>query len=116
MNDDACARGLGWWKNHREDWPTDCLEVGGELLDGDALAALLASQGPDASLKLARHLTATKLNLEVGSEPSVLPVVEEADDFLAEHPPGSDLDREARRRALELKGLLEAYNEAGCGD
>jgi hypothetical protein len=116
INDDACPKGLGYWKNRRELWPTDCLEVGGELLDGDALEALLSSRGGDPVLKLARHLTATLFNLELGSDPVIVPVTEEADAFLVEHPPGSTLTADERREATALKTLLEAYNEAGCRD
>ncbi len=57
---------------------------------------------------------ATKLDLEVGSDPLILPAVDEADAFLAAWPPGSAPAGAERQRAGELRDELEAYNEAPC--
>ena len=80
---------------------------------GDAeVLAFMSYNGPDASTRLAHHLSATRLNLARGSEPSILPVVEEADAFLAAHPPGSDPKGALRDLANSLKDALDAYNNA----
>jgi hypothetical protein len=82
------------------------------------IVSFLSSNGPDASLILAHHLSATKLNLARGSDPargvssSVLPTVAQADTFLAAHPPGSAPSGADRNLALQLKDVLDVYNNA----
>ena len=90
LNDDFCPRSPGFWKNHPEDWPVDYLVLGGVEYGAAELLELLEYNGPDAASKLARQLVATKLNLAVGSDPFIVPVVEEADLFLVDFPPGSN--------------------------
>jgi hypothetical protein len=114
VNDDFCARSAGFWKNHEEDWPTDTLLLGGVEHDAAVLAAFLQVGGADASSTLARELVATKLNLLVGSDPYILPRVEEADDLLAVYPPGSGPQGEAKQLANEIKDRLQAYNNPDC--
>ncbi len=112
-----CPRTPGYWKNHTEAWPVDELEIGGVTYGADALLAFLRlkERAEDASLKLARHLTAVLLNLEMGSHPSIQPVVDEANAFLALHPPGSDPQGADRTLAIAIKDLLDAYNnEVDC--
>ena len=114
LDDDFCARSHGFWKTHTEVWPTDHLEIGGVEYEMADLLALLEYNGPDASGHLALQLVATKLNLLVGSEPSILPVVEDADAFLALFPPGSSPEGADRKTADDLKNLLDAYNNPSC--
>jgi hypothetical protein len=113
-NDDFCPRSPGFWKNHRRLWPVDWLEIGGVETDADGLLALLTDNGPDASHHLARQLVATELNLRVGSDPFILPVVALAHDFLAAHPPGSKPAGALKQQANALKDQLDAYNNLEC--
>lgn len=114
LNDDACRRGPGYWKTHPEVWPVDYLVLGGVEYEKGTLLAFLSYNGSDAATRLAHHLTATKLNLAVGSDPSILPTVQEADAFLAAHPPGSDPKGSLRTEANRIKDILDVYNNSGC--
>ena len=119
-NDDFCQHSPGYWKNHQSVWPVTELQLGGVWYYKTQLVSFLSSGGPDASILLSHHLVATKLNLERGSDPtwgaspSVLPTVDQADVFLAAHPPGSNPGGADRTLALQLKDVLDAYNNAGC--
>ncbi|MCP4663219.1 MAG: hypothetical protein GY856_48120, partial [bacterium] len=115
LNDDFCPRSHGYWKNHTELWPVDWLELGGVEYGFEELLAFLKYKGKDASSKLALQLVATKLNLVQGSDPRILPVVEEADVFLELYPPGSDPRGEARQEANAIKDDLDDYNNS-CED
>ncbi len=110
LNDDFCPRSPGFWKNHTELWPQDYLEIGGVEYSFEELLVFLDANARDATMALARQLVATKLNLLVGSDPFILPAVEAADLFLAEHPPGSNPKGEARQTANALKDELDDYN------
>lgn len=105
-----CPRTIGFWKNHTEIWPTDTLVIGDVEYDAAGLLALLTYNGPDASSKLAKQLVATKLNIERGGDTSIQPVVDAADAFLTDHPPGSRPRGQAGREANDLKDELDAYN------
>ena len=113
-NDDFCARSPGFWTTHVEDWPTDYLVIGGVEIDAQTLLDLLSYNGPDASNHLARQLIATQLNLLVGSDPNILPVVDDADAFLEVFPPGSDPQGADQQQADAIKNELDAYNNPDC--
>src|SRR5262249_32672492 len=86
-NDDFCQLSPGYWKNHQSAWPVGELQLGGVWYYKSQLLSFLSYAGSDASMILAHHLVATKLNLERGSDPtwgatpSVLPTVNQADAF-----------------------------------
>ncbi len=117
-----CPRTPGYWKNHPENWPVDSLELGGVVYDQATLMGFLNyldvddDDNMDMSMKLARQLTATKLSLLNGSDPSIQAVVDAADDFLTIYPPGSDPQGQAKDDGELLKDLLDDYNniESGC--
>jgi uncharacterized repeat protein (TIGR01451 family) len=119
-NDDFCQRSPGYWKTHPSVWAVEELQIGGVWYYKSQLQSFLSYSGPDASSILTHHLVATKLNLERGSDPtwgatpSVLPTVDQADLFLAAHPPGSNPSGADRELALRLKDVLDVYNNAGC--
>ncbi len=114
LDDDACTRSPGYWKTHREDWPVDRLTLGGVEYGDVELMGFLQYGGPDAASKLAHHLVATKLNLANGTDPFILPIVEAADAFLQDFPPGSNPKGADRKRGNELKDQLDAYNNLHC--
>ncbi len=97
-------------------WTGCGFEIGEVEYHAPALLDLLNSGGSDASLKLARQLVATKLNLAVGSDPAILPTVEQADLFLVDFPPGSDPQGDDKDQADALKDVLDGYNNAECED
>ncbi len=117
LDDDFCARTPGYWKNHAELWPVDHLALGGREYEKAQLLVMLDYDATDAASSLARHLIATKLDLLVGSEPSIVPTVEEADAFLTTYPVGSNPQGPARDQGLAIKDALDHYNNtraAGC--
>ena len=114
VNDDFCPRSPGFWKTHTEVWPATSLVLGGRRYGAAEMSSFLAYNGPDASKHLARQLVATKLNLLVGSPPSILPVVDAADALLALFPPGSNPKGADKARADVIKNLLDAYNNSSC--
>jgi uncharacterized delta-60 repeat protein len=64
----TCAHGTGFWKKHPELWPVSSLIVGDETYTAVELQALLVLPPKrDASLILASHLIAAKLNLASGA-------------------------------------------------
>ncbi len=111
---DFCPRTPGFWKNHRSEWPVDSLELGGVLYNDTELMAFLDYGGSDGSLKLARHLVATKFNLLSNADPLIQPIVDAADAFLAIHPPGSNPQGADLEEALALKDALDFYNNTDC--
>ena len=91
------------------------LSIGGEdVTTVDEALEILGQKGnaKDASNALAKHLLATKLNVSNNSTNNacIADAVAEADAFLAANPPGSDLTKADRAKALGLKDLLDEYN------
>lgn len=114
LNDDFCARSPGFWKTHGEVWPVQSLVIGGVAYGAPGMAELLSYNGVDASNHLARQLVATELNLLVGSDPAILPVVAQAHALLAAHPPGSKPSGALKEQVNAVKDQLDAYNNSGC--
>ncbi len=110
-----CARTRGFWSNHTEIWPVDSLTLGSITYNKTQLMAFFDYAGPDPATKLAIQLIATKLNLLRGSDPSIQPVVAQADAFLAIYPPGSNPKGAARTEANRIKDLLDGYNNNEYG-
>ncbi|HUP42316.1 MAG TPA: Calx-beta domain-containing protein, partial [Thermoanaerobaculia bacterium] len=114
VNDDFCPRSPGFWMTHEELWPAESLVLGAADYDATALKALLNPRGPDASEHLARQLIATRFNLLVGSDPFILPVVKDADAFLALFPFGSNPQKGDKQLANAIKDQLDRYNNLRC--
>ena len=93
-------------------WHEYELPIGGTVYPAVGLLDLLRYGGPDAATKLARQLVAAKLNVLSGSDSSIEPVMDTADAFLVEFPPGSDPDGADQDYALMLRDLLEDYNHS----
>jgi hypothetical protein len=90
------------------------LEIGRVEYDKAELLALLNYAGSDLSHLLAAELIATKLNLAMGSDPSIRLDVTYADSFLTIYPPGSKPQGSAKRDARDLKLALYYYNAYPC--
>lgn len=113
-----CYLTPGFWKNHPDDWPLTTLSLGGVLYEQDALLEILdAPVRGDATVILAKHLIAAKLNVAGGNENTVEDTLAAADAYLAMHPvfsrPGNG---DGRQEALQMKDTLCSFNEQGCVD
>jgi len=84
---------------------------------------LIGANAKDATRMLAAQLIAAKLNRLSSCSPcfeyynktiDIEEIIEEADSFLESSPLGSDPQEEARQEALQIKDLLDAYNNSGC--
>ena len=113
-----CPRTPGFWKNHLDEWPVTELSIGGITYNQTTLLSFLNYGGPDMTMKLARQLTATKLNLLSGSLNTIQTSVDGADAFLVNFPPGSNASGADKDVAELLKDELDAYNNSntGCDD
>ncbi|MDF2181751.1 vWA domain-containing protein [Neptuniibacter sp. CAU 1671] len=108
-----CPLSQGYWKNHEEEWPVESLIVGDddEYTKEELLAILnTPPKGGNSYLILAHQLIAALLNIENGSDPSVISVqLDAALDALAE----VDLTSGAKTKDTELNalaGVLDDYN------
>ena len=108
-----CYLTPGYWKNH--DWPVDELTVGGVTSSRDELLAILWEPvRGDATIILAHHLIAAKLNVAAGADGSINDAIDAADEYLLTHPVGSKPHGAAKQQGTALKDELAAYNEQGC--
>lgn len=75
----------GYWKNHADEWPATTLTLGSQsYMQTELLSILNTSTTGDASMILAHHIIAAKLNLLSGSDPAVIgPLVAEGDALLS---------------------------------
>ena len=113
--EDGCFRTPGFWKNH--DWPVESLMIAGVEVSRDDLMEILWSPvRGDATVILAKHLIAAKLNVISGSDDSIQGVIDDADAYLIDHPVFSRPSGAAKTEGLALKDDLVAYNEQGCPD
>ncbi|HPF69814.1 MAG TPA: hypothetical protein PLQ13_04010 [Candidatus Krumholzibacteria bacterium] len=112
-----CNYTPGYWKNHAENWPVTSLTLGGVTYDQAHLLAIMNTPvRGDATIILAYHLIAAKLNVLSGSDPSINPAISEADALLAMYPLRSKPSGAARDQILDVKNQLAAYNELECPD
>jgi len=116
-------RSMGYWKNHPEAWPVNEIEIGNVTYSKEqALEILTHANARDATRMLAAQLIAAKLNRLSKASPffkyfdetiNIDDIIENADSFLATHPLGSDPQGDARQQALQLKDILDTYNNNG---
>ena len=115
---------MGYWKNHPEEWPVEEVEIGNvTYTKEEALVILKEANAKDATRMLAAQLVASKLN-KVSNACStfcycdetvdIAEVISDADVFLGEHPIGSNPQDDDRQAALQLKDILDAYNNSEC--
>jgi len=104
----------GYWRNHPEAWPVDDITIGGITYSMDEAIALIfhPTQG-DKTYNMFEHLVAAKLNVLMGCDSScIAEVIEDADDWMAIHPVGSDVDgdSDAWDEGEPLLMMLDDYN------
>ena len=116
---DGCHYTPGYWKNHAEAWPVMNLTLGGIAYNQDQLLAILNTPvaGGDATIILAHHLIAAKLNVLNGASDAINDEIAAADALLAMYPLGSRPKGDAKDAIIDVKDDLCAYNEEivfGC--
>ena len=110
---------IGYWMNHPEAWqvisPGDPFNwTTGEVAGYTYMEILQTSPAGDASIQLARQYIGAKLNQIVFGVPSyIATAIEDAEDFLKNHPAGSNPEGDDRADAIELADILEDYNSGG---
>jgi len=114
---DYCNYTPGYWKNHADMWPVTELSLGGVTYNQDELLAIMDTPvRGDATIILAYHLIAAKLNVASGSSDSINDAISEADDLLMQYPLFSNPQGDARDMILSVKNELADYNELECPD
>jgi len=114
---EVCNYTPGYWKNHEENWPVMELTLGGRTYTQTQLLAIMDTPvRGDATIILAYHLIAAKLNVLNGSDPSINSAIAEADALLATYPLKSKPEDPARSMILDVKNTLAGYNELECPD
>jgi hypothetical protein len=113
----GCTHTPGFWKNHPEAWPVEEITIGGVTLPtAEGIAILQTSPRGDATYVLAHRLIAAKLNIANGADPSaVADTIEAADQWLVEHPLGSDPRGTDRAQGTGYAETLTDYNEGALG-
>jgi hypothetical protein len=111
LDDDSCPLSSSAWAANADLLPLR-LALGGVVYEHPELVAfLVVDSGRDVTLDVARELVATRLNLRMGTHPSILPIADMADTFLATHPPGSTPGGEDLQLGKELSDELKRYNK-----
>ena len=112
-----CTLSMGYWKNHPDAWPVEEITIGGVTYSiAQAVGILETSPRGDATYILAHQLIAAKLNIANGADPSaVADTIEAADQWLVEHPLGSDPRDLARAEGIAMAETLTEYNEGAIG-
>ncbi len=113
----VCNYTPGYWKNHAENWPVTSLTLGGVTYTQTQLLAIMGTPvRGDATIILAYHLIAAKLNVLSGSDASINGAITEADNLLMAYPLRSKPSGAARDMILDVKDQLADYNELECPD
>ena len=123
-DDPCCPKTPGYWKNHRGEWPVDCLVIGCRKFNATELMNMLNGKTPkgckasdDVSVKLAKFVIATRFSLlKCGVEPceKIECVLKAADGWLKCYPPGSDPCGLAAWIMEALKNKLDWFLNNGC--
>jgi hypothetical protein len=120
----GCVQPPGWWRKHRDAWPTDQLELGDRMLEaGQIMHILKRPAWGNPAMLLARHVIAAKFNVLIDPDAGLDEALDAADAFLTEHPPlpGMDGNRRNWRRARVDRRAVRSlampilwYNWSGC--
>ena len=110
----VCVRGLGYWKNHPNQWPVTELQLGNVTYTEEQLLSILREPVRGNGLvSLAHHLIAAKLNIASGANAiCIIQIIANADALIGDLviPPVGD-GYLAPRDIEALKDMLEDYNE-----
>jgi hypothetical protein len=116
----GCHYTPGYWKNHAEAWPLMELTMGCVTYSQAQLLEILNTPvRGDATIILAYHLIAAKLNVANGADEPADDAIARGDRLLCMYPLFSNPRGPARDEILGVKDELCAFNEyivPGCGD
>ncbi len=109
----------GYWKNHPDAWPVDCITVGGEEFCKEDAKRFMKEKKKDKTSTLLRALIAAQLNILIGTESGCVDAtMEAAYAWLNEFPYGSKVkaSSDAWKIGEPLYLTLDAYNngDSGC--
>lgn len=113
----SCPLSAGYWKANQALWPLQSMILGTETYDQVELLGLLAlSSRKDQSIRLAKELIATKLNLAKGASSStIFETLVEADHLLAAFqgklPFGVDKKTDLGAEMSKRVSLLQSFNK-----
>jgi hypothetical protein len=115
---DPCHFTPGYWKNHADMWPVMELDLGGTTYSQAELLEIMDTPvRGDATIILAYHTIAAKLNVAKGADPALISdALVAADAVFAAYGIGDGINRSARSTALDAKNTLANYNEMGCDE
>ena len=116
-NLETCTFSMDYWRDHPDVWPAEAITIGG-VTSTKAEAITILEQAPqgDTTYILASQLIASALNLLDGADGRAIEgVVVDADQWLKDHPLGSELNEEDRQAGLALAEALEGYNTGEIG-
>ncbi len=112
-----CNYTPGYWKNHEDMWPVTELSLGGVTYSQAQLLDIMDTPvRGDATIILAYHLIAAKLNVLSGSSDSINGAITEGDNLLMQYPLFSRPGGDAKQAVLGVKDQLADYNELECPD
>ena len=103
-------RPVWFWRRYPQAWPVTTLTIGDQVLDQPVLQELLRRRPRRWTTRLARELIAAHLNLAAGTDPAILPAIEDANALLAHTGPYGRGSRCERRSARALTRELRRYN------
>jgi len=112
-----CTYTQGYWKNHPDVWHVQEIAIGNETYTKEEAIAILETPiGGDATYILAHQLIPAKLNVLQGADPSAVETTTaDADEWLIEHPLGSDPSDPDREQGISLAETLDNYNNGVIG-
>ena len=108
-----CCRSQGYWKNHPEAWPVECITIGGvEYTKAEAIAIMNTPGKGDKTYTMFNALVAAKLNLKKCCPRCIGPVVQAAQKWMDDNPLGSGVRGSSRawKCGERLYEKLDWYN------
>ncbi len=116
-NPETCTFSMVYWRDHPDVWPAEAITIGGVTTTKvEAITILEQAPQGDTTYILASQLIASVLNLLNGADGVAIEnVVVDADQWLVDHPLGSELNEEDRQAGLASAETLEGYNNGEIG-
>jgi hypothetical protein len=102
----------GYWQNHPEAWPASVV-IGGRTYGRDEAIGWISASGKDRTLTMFASLVSAKLNVLNGTDSScVATTIAAADDWMTEHPVGTNVHAASLAWKLgePLHRLMDNYN------
>jgi len=116
-NPETCTFSMDYWRDHPDVWPAEAITIGG-VTSTKAEAITILEQAPqgDTTYILASQLIPSVLNLLNGADGGTIEnAAVDADQWLEDHPLGSELNEEDRQAGFALADTLEEYNTGEIG-